>query len=261
MKQGGQPPQHPSRPVLRNLTRHTLRRWLRNSEPALAGVCTILGAVVGLAVVAMHEAATLLHQLDFSLPPGAYLSAGQGIAPLRLAVVPAIGGLLIGLMAMVGRRFRPRPVVDPVEANAIYGGRMSLLDSTRLAAATLVSNAAGASVGMEAAYSQIGSGILASFGNLLRLRRADQRVFVAAGAAAAIAAAFNAPLAGAFYAYELVLGSYSPGALAQVAAASWAWTRSFWCKCPRSICDHGNTCCSGFWVCWPAASASRPCAP
>ena len=101
---------------------------------------------------------------------------------------------------------------------------MSLIDSIRLAGATIISNAAGASLGMEAAYSQMGSGMLSSVGQWLHLRRADLRVFVAAGAAAAIAAAFNAPLAGAFYAYELVLGSYTPGALAQVATASLAGT-------------------------------------
>ncbi len=49
-------------------------------------------------------------------------------------------------------------------------------------------------------------------------------MFVAAGSAAAIAAAFNAPLAGAFYAYELILGSYSTATLAQVAMASLAGT-------------------------------------
>lgn len=101
---------------------------------------------------------------------------------------------------------------------------MSLRDSARLVGATIVSNAAGASLGMEAAYSQIGSGVLSRAGQWLHLRRADLRIFVAAGAAAAIAAAFNAPLAGAFYAFELVLGSYSPAALAQVATAALAGT-------------------------------------
>jgi CIC family chloride channel protein len=183
-----------------------------------------LGAVVGLVVVAMHEAVSWLHVLDFALPTGAQLSTGVGVNPLCLALVPAGGGLVLALLAVVERRFRPREIVDPIEANAIYGGRMSLIDSLRLAVAAIISNAAGASLGLEAAYSQMGSGLLSSIGQRLNLRRADLRVFVAAGAAAAIAAAFNAPLAGAFYAYELVLGSYSPGALAQVATASLAGT-------------------------------------
>jgi CIC family chloride channel protein len=200
------------------------RRGLRSSEPALIILCAPLGAVVGLIVVAMHQVVAWLHVTDFALPAGALLSAGVGVDPLRLAVVPVAGGLLLALVTTVGRHYRPREIVDPIEANAIYGGRMSLIDSARLVLDTVISNGAGASLGMEAAYSQMGAGLLSSFGQWLHLRRADLRVFVAAGAAAAIAAAFNAPLAGAFYAYELVLGSYSTAALAQVGIASLAGT-------------------------------------
>jgi CIC family chloride channel protein len=84
----------------------------------------------------------------------------------------------------------------------------------------MISNGAGASLGMEAGYSQLGAGVFSAAGQYFHLRREDQRVFVTAGAAAAIAAAFNAPLTGAFYGYELVLGSYLPRALAPVAVAS-----------------------------------------
>src|ERR1700739_2581299 len=97
---------------------------------------------------------------------------------------------------------------------------MSLRDSIWLTFTTMISNAAGASLGMEAGYSQLGAGLYSSVGRWFRLRRADLRVFVTAGAGAAIAAAFNAPLAGAFYGYELILGSYTPRALAPVAVAS-----------------------------------------
>ena len=198
-----------------------LRRLdLRNSEPALIILCAPLGWAVGLGVVAMHELVSWFHVVDFALPSGGQLSTGLGIDPLRLAVVPAAGGLLLGLLSWLGQRFRPHDIVDPIEANAIHGGRMSLIDSARLTFSTILSNAAGASLGMEAAYSQIGAGLLSAFGQSMHLRRNDLRIFVAAGAAAAIAAAFNAPLAGAFYGFELVLGSYSPAALAQVAVAA-----------------------------------------
>jgi CIC family chloride channel protein len=102
----------------------------------------------------------------------------------------------------------------------LFGGRMSLTDSVRLTLMTVVSNASGASLGMEAGYSQLGAAVFSRFGRQFRLRREDQRIFVTAGAAAAIAAAFNAPLAGAFYGFELILGSYMPRALAPVAVAS-----------------------------------------
>ncbi|HXP97924.1 MAG TPA: chloride channel protein [Telmatospirillum sp.] len=196
------------------------RHGVRNSEPALIALCAPLGAIVGLIVVMLHQAVAWLHVYDFDLAAGTYLSSGRGVDFYRLLGVPALGGLIIGGLAMVSRRMRSHNIVDPVEANALYGGRMSFADSLRLAASTLVSNAAGASVGMEAAYTQLGAGLLSVAGQFLNLRRADLRVFVAAGSAAAIAAAFNAPLAGAFYAFELILGSYSPATLAQVAMAA-----------------------------------------
>jgi CIC family chloride channel protein len=83
----------------------------------------------------------------------------------------------------------------------------------------LLSNGVGASVGLEAAYGQAGGGFASVVGQWLRLRRADMRILVGAGAGAAIGAAFNAPLTGAFYAFEIVIGAYTPSAIAPVAAA------------------------------------------
>ena len=197
-----------------------LKRDLRSSEPAQILLCALIGGLVGALVAGMRQSVELLHRLDFLLGPGSFLSAAQDVNRWRIAIVPAAGGLFLGLTALLWRRFRPGEIVDPIEANALYGGRMSLTDSARLAISTMISNAAGASLGMEAGYSQFGSGLFSTVGQYFHLRRADQRVFVTAGAAAAIAAAFNAPLAGAFYGYELVLGSYLPRALAPVAVAS-----------------------------------------
>ena len=72
---------------------------------------------------------------------------------------------------------------------------------------------------MKAGYSQLGAGIFASVGRYFRLRRQDQRTMVTAGAAAVIAAAFDAQLAGAFYGFELIHGSYTTRLLAPVTAA------------------------------------------
>lgn len=218
------PPLTRLRRLLRPLTRLTGGQPARSSVPLQIGLCAPLGLLVGLAVVAMHEAVFWLHQVDFALPDDAYLSAGEHASLWHIALVPAAGGLILGLLALISRRLRPRDIIDPVEANALYGGRMSLLDSLRLSLSTLVSNAAGASVGMEAAYSQFGAGFMSATGQSLNLRRVDLRIFVAAGAAAAIAAAFNAPLAGAFYGFELVLAGYTLTALAPVAMAALAGT-------------------------------------
>jgi CIC family chloride channel protein len=196
------------------------QRDIRSSEVAQIVACALIGALVGGVTNYLHLLVDLAHKLIFNLPKHVALSMGTATDHWRLIFVPAVGGLILGVGAWVVRRYRASEIVDPVEANALFGGRMSLLDSIRLTAMTVISNASGASLGMEAGYSQLGSALFSRFGREFRLRREDQRIFVTAGAAAAIAAAFNAPLAGAFYGFELILGSYMPRALAPVAVAS-----------------------------------------
>ena len=199
-----------------------LRRQFRSSEVSQILACAITGSAVGVLVAAVRSGIDLLHHLSFRVAGGHSLSAGIGVDPYRVLIVPALGGLLLGIAALIVQRYRRPEIVDPIEANALHGGRMSMIDSLRLFLATIVSNAAGASVGMEAGYSQFGSSIFSSLGQYFTLRRADQRTFVSAGAAAAIAAAFNAPLAGAFYGFELIQGNYAIRALAPVGAATLA---------------------------------------
>lgn len=201
-----------------------VQRYARSSEPSQIMVCAISGAVIGAIIALLHRFVDLLHSIMFDLPSGGSLSTGIDVDLVRILFVPVIGGLLLGGGALAVRRFGARDVVDPIEANALHGGRMSLAASMRLVGATVVSNGAGAAVGMEAGYSQLGASLLSWLGERLSLRRADQRIFVGAGAAAAIAAAFNAPLAGAFYGFELIIGTYMTRALAPVAAAVLAGT-------------------------------------
>ncbi|MGN6517077.1 MAG: chloride channel protein [Rhizomicrobium sp.] len=198
----------------------SLQREVRSSEVAQIVFCAAIGAVVGAITNYLRLLVELAHKLIFLLPKHVALSMGTQTDHWRLLMVPALGGLVLGVGALIVRRYRATEIVDPVEANALFGGRMSLTDSIRLTAMTLVSNFSGASLGMEAGYSQLGAAVFSRLGREFRLRREDQRIFVTAGAAAAIAAAFNAPLAGAFYGFELILGSYMPRALAPVAVAS-----------------------------------------
>jgi CIC family chloride channel protein len=97
---------------------------------------------------------------------------------------------------------------------------MGLIDTLLVMGQVLVSNGFGGSVGLEAGYTQAGSGLASNLGARLRLRRSDLRVLVGAGAAGAIAAAFGAPLTGAFYGFEVVIGAYSVANVAPVMAAA-----------------------------------------
>jgi CIC family chloride channel protein len=199
---------------------HRLRAMVRARESSLVILAALVGAIGGIVVVTMASAVDLLHDLLFGLAPGERLSERTLIDPLRALLVPTLGGLLFGLTREVIARRRARRPVDPIEANALYGGRMSLRGSLLVAVQTIWSSGVGASVGLEAGYTQFASGIASRLGQAFRLRRSDLRVLVGCGAAGAIAGAFGTPLAGAFYAFELIIGSYTIVSLAPVGIAA-----------------------------------------
>lgn len=201
-----------------------LRRLARDSQPGHILLCILLGITVGLVTIFLHEVLMFVHSWAFGLEDEEHLSAARNIKLSSILTVPIFGGAALGIFLLLTRRWKKREIIDPIEANAIYGGRMSMFDNIRLLFSTIISNTAGTSIGMEAAYTQIGGGFCSYIGQNLHLRRQDLRIFVAAGSAAAIAAAFNAPFAGAFYGFELVLGVYSISALSQVSAAALAST-------------------------------------
>jgi chloride channel protein, CIC family len=197
-----------------------LRAFLRAHETSLVVLAALIGMIAGLVVVAMSVAVAGLHALFFNISIRERLSSQDSIDPLRALLVPSLGGLLLGVALLLLLRWRPAREIDPIEANALHGGRMSFRGSVIVALQTVWSSGVGASVGLEAGYTQLASGIAASLGRGFHLRRADQRLMVGCGAAAAIAGAFGAPLAGAFYAFELVIGGYTPFSLTPVGVAA-----------------------------------------
>ena len=165
-----------------------LRMLTRRGEVWLVLLAIVIGALAGLAVVALRLGAEWMHVFLYQLRPQDRLSGMSSISVFPGALVPFAGGVLLGALTLLLRRGRNRPMVDPVEANALHGGRMSLTDSLIIVVQTLVSNGFGASVGLEAAYTQIGSGMASKIAARFRLRRRDMRMLVGCGAAGAIAA-------------------------------------------------------------------------
>ncbi|MBD8067289.1 chloride channel protein [Devosia sp. PTR5] len=169
-------------------------------------------------VLLLRSVAYWLQSTLFDLPPDQRIS-GLGGLPVDAMLIPAAGGVLLGLIGLALRRRKAR-YVDLVEANALHGGKLSMVDSLIITGQTIISNGFGASVGLEAAYTQMGGVAASKLGDMLQLRRGDMRKLVGCGAAGAIAAAFGAPLTGAFYAFELIIGTYTIATLAPVMAAS-----------------------------------------
>jgi len=209
-----------------DLTGQARGRWaqfralIRSREIFLVLTAGVVGAVAGLMVILISGVSQLAHVFFFGINFDEYLSASARVSPAVALTVLPLAGLLLGVMEAWRRRRNIPPAVDPVEANALRGGQMSLRDSVVVTAQTLISNGAGASVGLEAAYTQISGGLASKLGQALKLRRGDLRILVGAGAAGAIAAAFGAPLTGAFYAFELIIGVYSVASVAPIMAAA-----------------------------------------
>jgi len=148
-----------------------LRAWVRAREVGTVLLAAVVGAVAGLVVAVMGGIVTSLHELFFQLDPGQRLSAAKAIDPIAVLLVPCIGGLLLGLANLSLQRFDTERLVDPIEANAVRGGRMSFRGSMIVALQTIWSSGVGASVGLEAGYTQLASGIASWIGRAFRLRR------------------------------------------------------------------------------------------
>ncbi len=171
-------------------------------------LATGIGLIAGATSALLAHTAHALQRLLYGFSADMRLSALPEIEPWHLIALPLGGAVLAAIRALWPNR--TRAPIDVIEANALYGGRIPLRDSLVVSLQTLISNGFGVSVGLEAAFAQMGGGVASKIGQRLNLKRSSLRTLVGAGAGSAIAAAFGAPLAGAFYAFEIVLGGYNP---------------------------------------------------
>ena len=218
------PPAPPKPATAGYLLPAALRNFVRNRETGVVAVAVVIGLLSGLLVAIISRLSQIAHALLFDIPYDAHLSATAAIAWQRLLFVPILGGVVLAVIGIVFVVRRKGQLADAIEANALYGGRVSFRGSMLISLQTLLSNGFGGSVGLEAGYTQICAAFSSYFGQRLAARRSDMRLLVACGAAGAISAAFSAPLAGAFYAFEVVLGAYtSAGLVPVIASAVSAW--------------------------------------
>ena len=153
-----------------------------------------------------------------------YTDAGGLLSRLgawTVVLVPVIGGVVVGLLMqyLVGEE-RYHGVTGIIESVALGGGRLRYWRAPVKAIAAALAIGSGASVGPEDPSVQIGANLGSLFGDKLHLSEERVRSLVAAGSAAGIAAAFNAPIAGVFFAIEIIMGEIAAGALGVVVLAS-----------------------------------------
>ena len=193
-----------------------LDRWQPSQSVVLGGVSLLVGLLAGVGVWLFKRLIDLAHLAVFTGLGGMLAHAGGW----TVALLPIVGGLVVGLVVhtLVGHE-RQHGVAGIIEAVALAGGRLSYWRVPAKAVAAALSIGSGASVGPEDPSVQIGANLGSMFGQWLHLSDEHVRTLVAAGAAGGIAAAFNAPIAGIFFALELILGELSGNAFGIVLAA------------------------------------------
>jgi CIC family chloride channel protein len=214
---------HFFRRILLRLLR--LRVWLTERVPgefwesnylwaALIGLCGAFSSV------AFREALSHLQRwlLDYTGPLD---GAATSLPWWGRLLMPTVGGLLAGLILFFGRRWsQTTRSLDFMEVIVLGNGIMRVRDTLVKSISSLVTISSGGSIGREGPMVQLASMLASLLGRSVKVSPARLRLFVACGAAAGIACAYNAPLTGAFFVAEIVLGSIAMESFLPLVVAS-----------------------------------------
>ncbi|HCH99711.1 MAG: chloride channel protein [Geminicoccus sp.] len=175
------------------------------------GLAVVVGALVGLAAVVFLELIAWTQWLALGTREELLISGLNQDHWWRRMAAPVVGGLIIGGLMLVFYPNLPRPpgVAYVIAASALRRGTMSFRDGIKAATLNGISLGFGASVGREGPMVHWGATIGAWGARALGLDPRVRRTLLACGVSAAVAASFNAPLAGVFFALEVVVGHYA----------------------------------------------------
>jgi len=184
-------------------------------------VLTTMSAIVGLAA---GIGAIIFRWLIGSFKSLAFDGGGEALSFLGsyyVILIPALGGLVVGpLVYHFAREAKGHGVPEVMEAVALRGGRIRPIVAVIKALASSVCIGTGGSVGREGPIVQIGSALGSTLGQVFRLSDERIRTLVACGAAAGVAATFNAPIAGVLFSLEVILREFSARSFSMVVIAS-----------------------------------------
>jgi CIC family chloride channel protein len=181
---------------------------------ALIGIC---GA---LASVAFRE---FIHAFEWMITghSGSLVGAANELHGVRRAMVPVIGGLLAGLVIQYGATLiSAKRSIDYMEAVAVGDGVIAARPTLIRSISSLLTIASGGSIGREGPMVQLAALIGSKVALLRRAPVPRRRLLVACGAAAGIASAYNAPIAGALFVAEIVMGSFAMESFGPLLVAS-----------------------------------------
>lgn len=179
-----------------------LNRFQPSPESVVLLLALLIGGGTGIGIVTFHYLIELVHQLMLDDLMGVISVWGAW----TLACIPTLGGLIVGLMRGVNQDFGPGLSSLIAAAQGGAARHWSPRPVTKMVAAS-VSLGSGASLGPEGPSVEIGANFGMLLGQVLQMSQERQRLLLGAGAAAGLAAGFNAPIAGVFFALEVVLGT------------------------------------------------------
>ncbi len=194
-----------------------LRVWL---------FAVLIGAAAAYGVIAFRLAIDLVSQTAFGETETSMISGAASVSPLRAWAAPVVGGFVVSGLLYLADRFgwlaggRGQGIPEVIEARAVAGGRISLRTGLAAAVVSAVSLGAGASAGREGPAVHLGATIASLINRKLGFNAKQRRALLGCGAAAAVSASFNAPIAGVLFALEVVLGNYALSVFGPIAAAS-----------------------------------------
>jgi CIC family chloride channel protein len=192
--------------------------------PALFAWAICIGLVSGFSCIGVRFCFLALQwifvQHNWSLP-----AAAAALSPVRRTLTPICGGLVAMLVLRAARHFSERAdPVDYVDAVRFRGGRIPLLSTVWRTASSACSIATGAAVGREGSMIQFAAAVSSWLAERFPVLRFSISRQVACGAAAGVAAAYQAPIAGAFFSLEIVLGKWRwPDLLPLMMASFTSW--------------------------------------
>ena len=205
------------------LTRLRLR-LLERFRPSEIHTMLIWAALVGfvgaLATIAFRESIRGLEWLATRHTGG--LVAIAEVLPWYLRIVfPAVGGVVAGLLLQLSRRWAYKGVSsDYMEAISIGDGRIPVRQALARSGSSLFTVASGGSIGREGSMVHLAAMCASLTGRIARFSPARLRLLVACGAAAGITSAYSAPIGGALFVSEIVLGSIAMESFGPLVIAS-----------------------------------------
>ncbi len=195
-------------------------------ESGLLIMGAITGILCGFGAVLFDASIELVFDLFFILP--AHFIGHNSILDLRftpfavyILLIPALGGLLVGLLNKYFERGKKgEGIPSVIQAVASNGGYIKWNVSILKIIQSGLSLGTGGAGGKEGPIVQIGSAIGSAFGQILKVPQDKLKILVGCGAAAGLSAAFNAPLGGALFAMEIILRTFNAKSFSPIIIAS-----------------------------------------